>query len=304
MKIAAQSLSSPSALELFCQDEWPKIAASLCAGLVEVRPKRPASLTASTDGSARCCHGRGWFRGIFVHFTNVEFLFCFVFCCLCVPNNSDFFLSFKALLVYSWWKVKQPERSSLHLEAVKLSNVFALNMQAGRDKLKWCGLVMANVVQQKSDSSNVFPVLMPHKYILDQAGGKRNIFNHVRHAHFSFLRASEESDCESELSPAFLLSMLSTQLTRKIIPVYAVTLKLPVFPEVFHYPQPNLRLHPSRCFSMYIRRMRICEQTFDYRHENTLGLCADKDWWLKIVRLFFMSPSAPLRLKRVVMVPK
>lgn len=87
MKIAAQSPSSPTRLELFCQDKWPKIAASLCAGLVEVRPKRPASLTASTDGSARCCHGRDWFGGIFVHFTNV----C-VFS-LCLTNNPDFYHS-------------------------------------------------------------------------------------------------------------------------------------------------------------------------------------------------------------------
>lgn len=84
MKIAAQSPSSPSRLEVFCQDKWPRIAASLCAGLVEVRPKRPASLTASTDGSARCRHGRDWFGGIFVHFTNV---------CVCVTNNSYFYHS-------------------------------------------------------------------------------------------------------------------------------------------------------------------------------------------------------------------
>lgn len=38
---------------------------------------------------------------------------------------------------------------------------------------------------------------------------------------FLCIRASKESDCESELSPASLLSMLSTQLTQKIIPVYA-----------------------------------------------------------------------------------
>lgn len=38
---------------------------------------------------------------------------------------------------------------------------------------------------------------------------------------FWFIRTSKESDCESELSPASLLSMLSTQLTQKIIPVYA-----------------------------------------------------------------------------------
>lgn len=39
MKIAVQSPSSPTKLELFCQDEWPKIAASLCAELVELQLK-------------------------------------------------------------------------------------------------------------------------------------------------------------------------------------------------------------------------------------------------------------------------
>lgn len=63
---------------------------------------------------------------------------------------------------------------------------------------------------------------MQREYLLDQADAvrERSLFNHVRRALF-ITRASEESDCESELSPAFLLPMLSTQLTQKIIPVYA-----------------------------------------------------------------------------------
>lgn len=72
-----------------------------------------------------------------------------------------------------------------------------------------------------------------------------------------------------------------------------VTLRLPVFPEVFHYPQPNLRLHPSRCFSTYIRRMRISGQTFDYRQGNTLGLCARQRLMIKDSEVCF-SPRLSL----------
>lgn len=83
MKIAAQSPSSPTRLELFCQDKWPKIAASLCARLLEVRPKRPASLTAAADGSAQCCHGRDWLGGRY----------------LCISQTSAF-------LVFVWQTIK------------------------------------------------------------------------------------------------------------------------------------------------------------------------------------------------------
>lgn len=66
-----------------------------------------------------------------------------------------------------------------------------------------------------------------------------------------------------------------------------ITLKLPVFPEVLYRPPPNLRLHPSRCFSTCIRWMHISGQSFDYRRDNTSSHCADKDRLLKILRGFF-----------------
>lgn len=86
---------------------------------------------------------------------------------------------------------------------------------------------MANVVQQKSDSSNVLPFLWSvNTEWLDaepprERERERETFLITPAVHFSYIGASAESDCESELSPAFLLSMLSTQLTQKIIPVCA-----------------------------------------------------------------------------------
>lgn len=160
---------------------------------------------------------------------------------------------------------------------------------------------------------------MQREHVPDQADAPRdrNIFNHVRRALFIYRcepRIWLQVRVESCFSPFNAFHTVNSENHSSL----CVTLRLPVFPEVFHYPQANLRLHPSRCFPTYIRRMRISEQTFDYRHENTLGLCADKGWWLKIVRVFLLfffvclSLSAPRRMKpisqfcgvlRVIMLP-
>lgn len=89
MKIAAQSPSSPTRLELFCQDKWPKIAASLCAGLLEVRPKKTCQSDSSSRWFSPVLSREGLVRAkIFVHFTNV------CVSCLRVTNNQDFFVLF------------------------------------------------------------------------------------------------------------------------------------------------------------------------------------------------------------------
>lgn len=155
------------------------------------------------------------------------------------------------------------------------------------------------MLSSRSQTNLMCSHFMQREYIMDRADAPRdrNIFNYVRRAlFFWFIRASKESDCESELSPASLLFNAFHTVNSENHSSLCVTLRLPVFPEVFHYPQPNLRLHPSRCFSTYIRRMRISGQTFDYRQDNTLGLCADKDWWLKIVRYVFLHVSLSLHL--------
>lgn len=115
---------------------------------------------------------------------------------------------------------------------------------------------MANVVQQKSDSSNVFQFWCRVDTV-DQANAVRekNLFFLITSAtHSSFIRASQESDCKSELSPAFSPFNAFHTVNSENHSSLCVTLKLPVFPEVFHYPQPNLRLHPSRWVFLHVHQ--------------------------------------------------